>query len=58
MTSLRNAIETYIRSKDGNRPHVLADAFAADAELAMAVNTSRMARGRTRECSFSPTRAA
>lgn len=40
MTSLRTAIETYIDAKDGNRPHLIADAFADDAELSMELRTN------------------
>jgi hypothetical protein len=39
MISLQKSIETYIRAKDGNRPHLMPQAFAADAELTMQVNT-------------------
>jgi hypothetical protein len=39
MFSLQKSIETYIRAKDGNRPHLMTQAFAADAELTMQVNT-------------------
>lgn len=39
MTSLRRSIETYILAKDGNRPHLMSRAFAADAELVMNVKT-------------------
>jgi hypothetical protein len=37
MRSAQEAIETYVRAKDGNRPHLLARAFAADATLEMIV---------------------
>lgn len=43
MTSLQRPIETYIRAKDGNRPHLIAEAFAPDAELAMDVRTGNIA---------------
>jgi hypothetical protein len=39
MITLQKSIETYIRAKDGNRPHLMAQAFAGDAELTMQVNT-------------------
>lgn len=39
MITLQESIETYIRAKDGNRPFLIADAFTADAELTMQVNT-------------------
>lgn len=42
MTSLRQSIETYIRAKDGNRPHMMHSAFTADAELVMEVNTEEI----------------
>ena len=42
MISLQKSIETYIRAKDGNRPFLIADAFTADAELTMQVNTSEI----------------
>jgi len=40
MPTPAEAIETYLRAKDGNRPHLLARAFAADATLEMVVHTS------------------
>jgi hypothetical protein len=40
MTRLRRAIETYIQAKDGNRPHLMAEAFAPDAALLMHVHTT------------------
>ncbi|WP_256657422.1 hypothetical protein [Pseudomonas sp. R3-18-08] len=40
--SLTHAIETYILAKDGNRPHLLRRAFAADAELVMNVKTDEI----------------
>lgn len=43
MVSLRQSIETYIRAKDGNRPHLMSDAFAANAELTMDVKTDEIA---------------
>lgn len=43
MIPLQKAIETYIRAKDGNRPHLIAQAFSADAELTMQVNTQEIA---------------
>ena len=39
---LSQSIETYIRAKDGNRPHLMAHAFAADAELVMDVKTNEI----------------
>lgn len=39
MPTPAECIATYIRAKDGNRPHLLDTAFAADATLAMAVRT-------------------
>jgi hypothetical protein len=42
MITLQKSIETYIRAKDGNRPFLIADAFTADAELTMQVNTSEI----------------
>lgn len=39
MTTLKRCIETYILAKDGNRPHLLDEAFATDAELSMRVKT-------------------
>lgn len=42
MASLRKAIETYIHAKDYNRPHLMPDAFAADAELAMELKTDEI----------------
>ncbi|MDQ7976901.1 hypothetical protein QYH69_06545 [Paraburkholderia sp. SARCC-3016] len=41
--SLKRNIETYIRAKDGNRPHLLIDAFAENAELSMLVKTPDIA---------------
>lgn len=41
-TSLRQSIETYIYAKDGNRPHLMSHAFAADAELEMDVKTDEI----------------
>jgi hypothetical protein len=37
--TLRDSIETYVLAKDGNRPHLMQRAFAADAELVMDVKT-------------------
>lgn len=42
MTSLRKSIETYIHAKDGNRPHLIFDAFTADAELVMELRTNEI----------------
>jgi hypothetical protein len=42
MITLQKSIETYIRAKDGNHPFLIADAFTADAELTMQVNTSEI----------------
>jgi hypothetical protein len=42
-TRLQHAIETYLHAKDFNRPHRMADAFTADAELAMTVRTGDIA---------------
>ncbi|WP_235442770.1 hypothetical protein [Caballeronia mineralivorans] len=42
MITLQKSIETYIRAKDGNRPFLIADAFTADAELTMQVNTQEI----------------
>jgi hypothetical protein len=39
MPNLKKPIESYILAKDGNRPHLLDDAFAPDASLAMTVKT-------------------
>lgn len=38
--SISNCIETYIRAKDGNRPHLMGHAFSDNAVLAMNVKTS------------------
>lgn len=43
MTTLKTSIETYIRAKDGNRPHLMAHAFAEDASLSMVVKTDDIA---------------
>lgn len=40
MTHLQHSIETYIHAKDGNRPHLIDDAFTPDAELSMALKTA------------------
>lgn len=43
MGSLReNLLRTYFLAKDGNRPHLLAQAFAEDAELEMTVKAEGM----------------
>lgn len=42
MTLLRKSIETYIDAKDGNRPHLIADAFMPDAELVMELKTNEI----------------
>ncbi len=42
MITLQKSIETYIRAKDSNRPVLIADAFTADAELTMQVNTQEI----------------
>ncbi|SOE98761.1 hypothetical protein SAMN05446635_6742 [Burkholderia sp. OK233] len=42
MSLLRRSIEMYIDAKDGNRPHLMADAFEVDAELAMKVETDEI----------------
>ena len=42
MINLQKSIETYIRAKDTNRPFLIPDAFTADAELTMQVNTSEI----------------
>lgn len=39
MQSGSDSIATYIRAKDGNRPHLMGRAFAEDATLEMVVNT-------------------
>lgn len=43
MSPLAHSIETYIRAKDGNRPNLIADAFASDATLDMTLETSEIA---------------
>jgi hypothetical protein len=43
MMSLKRNIETYIRAKDGNRPHLMVEAFAQNARLSMLVKTSDIA---------------
>jgi hypothetical protein len=43
MMSLKRNIETYIRAKDGNRPHLMVEAFAQNARLSMLVRTSDIA---------------
>jgi hypothetical protein len=42
MTTLQAAIETYIRAKDGNHPHLMARAFSSDTELVMQVKTDEI----------------
>jgi hypothetical protein len=42
MTFLRQSIETYIQAKDGNRPHLMRNAFMVDAELAIDVKTEEI----------------
>lgn len=39
MTSFKKAIETYIHAKDGNRPHLIASAFAPGATLSIELKT-------------------
>lgn len=39
---LRQSIETYIHAKDGNRPHLMPNAFAVDAELLMELKTDEI----------------
>lgn len=43
MNSLKRNIETYIFAKDGNRPHLMAEAFATNAELSILVKTADIA---------------
>ncbi|WP_211473860.1 hypothetical protein [Collimonas humicola] len=43
MRTPSNSILAYIQAKDGNRPHLMAYAFAEDATLAMAVNGGAIA---------------
>lgn len=43
MTNFKGAIESYLYAKDGNRPHLLTDAFASDASLEMTVKTPAIA---------------
>ena len=43
MISPADAIHAYLRAKDGNRPHLMAQAFALDAQLTMQVNTGAIA---------------
>lgn len=43
MRTPSNSILAYIHAKDGNRPHLLARAFTADATLAMTVNNASIA---------------
>lgn len=38
-----DSIETYLRAKDGNRPHLMASAFTGDALLEMVVKTGTIA---------------
>ncbi len=40
MLSTAASIQAYISAKDGNRPHLLEEAFIADAELQMVVKTA------------------
>ena len=40
MASLPQAIETYIRSKDENRPHILEGVFAENAQVEIALDTT------------------
>ena len=52
MMQLAHSIKAYIRAKDNNRPYLMAQAFEADAELVMVVQTDQIsfpagARGRT-----------
>ena len=42
MTLLRKSIEIYIAAKDGNRPHLMSDAFTADSELFMELKTDEI----------------
>lgn len=42
MDALRRAIEAYIYGKDGNRPHLLEDAFSRNAELSIKVNSTNI----------------
>jgi hypothetical protein len=42
MTLLRESIETYIYAKDGNRPHLLPDAFMDDAMLTIELKTDEI----------------
>jgi hypothetical protein len=37
-----SAIQTYIRAKDENRPHLMPSAFALDAKLEMKVKTGNI----------------
>ncbi|WP_197419297.1 MULTISPECIES: hypothetical protein [Burkholderia] len=39
---LGKSIETYIQAKDGNRPHLIEDAFMPDAELVMELKTDEI----------------
>lgn len=43
MSTLKQCIETYILAKDGNRPHLMNEAFAVDAELFTRVKTDDIA---------------
>ena len=43
MTTPADAIAAYLRAKDGNRPHLLAQAFTEDATLTMDVRTGSIA---------------
>lgn len=42
MALLGKLIETYIAAKDGNRPHLMFDVFATDAELVMELRTTEI----------------
>ncbi|CAN7443977.1 hypothetical protein LJR289_002885 [Pseudoduganella sp. LjRoot289] len=43
MRSPSHAIHNYLLAKDGNRPHLMAEAFSEDALLSMQVNTDNIA---------------
>jgi len=40
--NLSSLIEIYIEAKDGNRPHILIDAFEVNARLEMVLNTGKI----------------
>jgi hypothetical protein len=40
--NLSNLIESYIAAKDGNRPHILGEAFEASAQLEMEIKTDKI----------------